>query len=152
MKKINEKFIDPAMATDAELATEVNSINQTITNLVGRVRHPMLTSTITVSSTTFSKVGNRFIWLNSRNTQYQDGILMFIANIPDLPLEVRLVNTQNGSVLAASATITVSGTYTLTFSSPAIDTTIELQIRTTVNDLLRTAPSINDAAIEFTTI
>lgn len=141
---IKEKFIESGMASEIE-------VDQKIDTLVGRVRMAV-TSTSNATSSTFTKIGNRFLWINSRNTKYQDGILMYSAVIVGYHMNVRIVNTTTGEVLAYSGTITTSGTYTLTFPSPTVDCSIEVQITRGTNVILGTNPSIQDAAIEFTTI
>lgn len=126
--RIDPKHISDSMTTDLELDLKVASV-------VSRVRFNVA-SGASATNTTFTAVGNKFVWINSRNTKLKNGTLIFriLQNGASRTTELRLVNITTGEVVTTLSLLTTTPTQfmMLSFANPIADASLELQIRKTV--------------------
>ncbi len=118
--------------------------------LVSRVRAQMASVGTSTTGTTFLAMGDKFLWINSRNASYRNPVLLFRATVTTRNLEIRVYDATNAVQLGITGVITTSGIYTLAFDRPTADCVIEIQGRQSASG--GTAPKIDTAAIEFDTI
>jgi hypothetical protein len=117
-------------------------------SLLSRVRQCVIDAPIPTSGNTFTQVGSRFIWVNSRNTKLKAGVVMFKATVSSPPnLELRVVDSVTTTVLGTTAPISADGIYILSFDLPTADTLIEIQIRQTL--LGGTSPTVESVTFEI---
>ena len=147
--QVKKKFIGEEMATDSEVASAIDSKVQTLKARIS----VQLTPGSAASSSTFTKVGQRYIWIQSRNSSYKNAILIYRTTITAYHIQVRVVNTTTGAVLATSAMHSQNGVvFTLPFNVPTADCSIEIQVARGTNVTTGSNPLINDVVFEFDTI
>lgn len=133
------------MATDEEIAehaasrdhpTATQTLNGFISfqdktkldNALGRITYPLILSSVVAANATFTTVGGSYSWDNQSSDLIKDIVLKYFVTVSIKSITVRLVNIDNGSVLATGEPIAVSGMQSLAVILPTVSGRIGLQI------------------------
>lgn len=96
---------------------------------VSRSELQLVNDSVTVTPSTYTKIGGSCIWWKNRNSSYKNGVVVFECTVETKTLSVQLYDVTNGTECGDKVGVSSSGFYKFNVNEPNSTARLELRAK-----------------------